>query len=234
MKVKYTRRFKQGDKGPDVEAVGHALSRLGYGIKLHWFLLQPQTSRRKWGLRKRKALKKFKRIHPRLVTDDVYSIKTHKELTKFFTKYEKELMESYKPPVHSIHWEKMLKAMKELNGKTAGYIYSAGHGSSLKDLTPKSYYDCSSAVSKILYEGGVFPSEYAWSSGQFANYGLPGKGKYFTVYYHSGHVFLRLHKSIWWRFDTSPYSYTDNRKGPRLRLLPRPTFGFGARHWPGM
>src|SRR5574342_861181 len=126
MKVKYTRRFKQGDKGPDVEAVGHALSRLGYGPKLHWFMLQPKKMRQKWGFRKQKALKKFKRKHPHLVTDNIYSEKTHKLLTKYFSLYEKELMESYKPPIHSVHWKKMMKIMKEMNGKTAGYLFASG------------------------------------------------------------------------------------------------------------
>jgi hypothetical protein len=130
----------------------------------------------------------------------------------------------------------MMTAMMALNKNTAGYIYGAGHGTPIDSQDPNDAFDCSSSTSYPLHKGGMFPHEYAWTSGQFAaNYGVPGKGKYFTIYANGGHVWIRLHKSIYWRFDTSPYGDTKSPKsGPRLRFMPRLTWGFTARHWPGM
>jgi alpha-tubulin suppressor-like RCC1 family protein len=74
--------------------------------------------------------------------------------------------------------------------------------------------------------------QYAIVSGEFNGWGKAGTGKYFTVYCNSTHVFIRLHKSQWWRFDTSPHG--DGGRGPKLRYLPRFTGGFATRHWSEM
>ena len=233
MSVRYTRLFRLGDKGTDVQGVGRALARARMLNWLVW-VASPLSVKRTWGPRKQEALKKFKKSHG-LIADYRYTKQAHEKLSPFFDVKARSLMESWRPPDPE-KWTKLMVSMKALHNNTTGYVFGAGHGVKLSTLTPQDSYDCSSSTSKVLYDAGMFTSEYACVSGDFArNYGLPGRGQYFTVYANGGHVFIRLHKSIYWRFDTSPYGDTQSPKsGPRLRFLPRPTFGFTARHWPGM
>lgn len=237
MAVRYTRQFRYRDRGSDVEGVGRALCRGKVLMPLEVFNLLPASSRRTWGIRKQRALKKFKRKHG-LKADYNYTEKAHAKLSPFFDAKAKKLMTDWDPPPTEAekHWAAMMAWMKALNKNTQGYVYGAGHGTKLSSQDANDPYDCSSSSSKVTYEGDMFPDEYAWISGKFAtSYGKPGKGEYFTVYANNGHVWIRLHKSIYWRFDTSPYGDPKSPKsGPRLRFLPRLTFGFTARHWPGM
>jgi hypothetical protein len=70
-------------------------------------------------------------------------------------------------------------------------------------------------------------------SGAFNKWGDPGEGKYFTVWYNGGHVWIQFkHLGQFWRFDTSAYG--DGGSGPRVRKTSRPTAGFQSRHWPGL
>lgn len=128
-------------------------------------------------------------------------------------------------------WEKLLVAMQEMDAHTAGYQFGAGHGIPLSEFNIYGKSDCSSSTSKALYEAGLFEGmQYAIISEDFYKWGVPGVGGYFTVYYSSVHVWIRLHKSKWWRFDTSPHG--EGGRGPHLRYLPRFTSSFQARHWP--
>lgn len=129
-------------------------------------------------------------------------------------------------------FQKLLGAMVLLSNSTPGYLLGGGHGIPLTEVSPWQRLDCSSSTSKVLFEAGMFPHKYALVSGQFGQWGVSGAGEYFSLYYNSEHVWLRLHKSKWWRFDTSPHG--DGGRGPRLRYLPRFTGGFAVRHWPGM
>lgn len=130
-------------------------------------------------------------------------------------------------------WEKLIAAMMEMDAHTPGYLLGGGHGVPLSTVSPYQRLDCSSSTSKALYEAGLFEGrEYAIVSGLFDDWGAPGTGNYFTVYSNSMHVWTRLHKSKWWRFDTSPHG--DGGRGPQLRYLPRFSGGFVARHYPGM
>lgn len=235
MTVRYTRQFRLGNKGPDVEGVGRALAR--YHHKLVLFMAQPRWMRQRWGTRKQKQLQEFKRKH-KLKPDYIYGPRAHAALSRYFDAKARSLMEAYHPPPPEAqqHWLRLMAAMKALHNNSRGYVYGGGHGSPLSSLDPSDGYDCSSSTSKVLFDAGMFPGQYALTSGRLANeYGKPGKGQFFTVYAHSGHAWIRLHKSIYWRFDTSPYGDTQSPKsGPRLRFLPRLTWGFTARHWPGM
>jgi hypothetical protein len=67
------------------------------------------------------------------------------------------------------------------------YVYGGGHGASL-DLLQRAY-DCSSAVSYVLHAGGVLGSS-ALVSGELAGFGLPGPGRFVTVYANAGHAFV--------------------------------------------
>lgn len=144
----------------------------------------------------------------------------------------KEIKQFGPTAVIEARFQKLVTAMRLMSEATPGYLLGGGHGIPLNEVNIHGRLDCSSSTSKALYEAGMFPHTYAWVSGQYGEWGLPGVGKYFTIYYNNGHVFTRLHKSQWWRFDTSPHG--DGGSGPKLRYLPRFTGGFGARHYPNM
>lgn len=136
-------------------------------------------------------------------------------------------------------WEVMLSAMQSCDKLSAGYLLGGGHGKPLSSVEYDDYLDCSSSSSLVLWKAGMFEGSQAIVSGRFMyEWGSPGQGERFTVYCNPEHVWIRLHDSRWWRFDTSPHAdgrpSENPRRGPRLRYLPRFTSSFTARHWPGM
>lgn len=115
------------------------------------------------------------------------------------------------------------------------YKWAGGHGA-LASTNPKAGLDCSGAVSLALFRAGLFEGRTTGiSSGLFAGWGEPGTGRYFTVWYHSGHVFVEL--SIpgrpGKRFDTSPQG-AESELGPRIRSHHRSHAGFSPRHFKGL
>src|SRR3954453_10604783 len=108
------------------------------------------------------------------------------------------------------------------------YRYGGGHRS-FKD----SAYDCSGSVSFALHGGGLLGSPLDSSS--FMKWGLPGKGRWITVWANGGHAFMYI---AGLRFDTG-YRYrraangTAPGSGPRWGHY-RPTDGFTARHPNGL
>jgi hypothetical protein len=113
-----------------------------------------------------------------------------------------------------------VKAMVDAGNRLYGkpYIWGGGHGPSLDTLQPG--YDCSSAVSYMLHAGGALGAS-ALVSGELAHWGLPGPGRYVTVYANDGHAFMYV---AGLRFDTS-YHGTDTgpntgQPGPRWRVYP--------------
>jgi len=151
--------------------------------------------------------------------------------------YEDSLLKEYaaahpKLTAQDVGFQRLLASMQTMDKETTGYLLGGGHGVPLKTLDPHQRLDCSSSTSKALYDAGMFPDEVAWVSGKIAtDWGQPGKGETFTVYANTEHVWVRLHRSRWWRFDTSPHG--DGGRGPKLRMLPRFTSRFVARHFPG-
>ena len=88
----------------------------------------------------------------------------------------------------------------------------------------------------MLHAGGVLGPN-ALVSGELANWGLPGPGRYVTVYANAGHVFMYV---AGLRFDTS-YNATDTgpnagQPGPRWRVYPTvPSWAtWSVRHPPGL
>lgn len=170
--------------------------------------------------------------------------KTLDELVRYMDSYGRMRYRTFSPPppktAADLKWERLLAAMRAMDQQSAGYLLGGGHGKPLADVEYDDFLDCSSSTSKALYEAGLFYDwEYAKVSGQLTNWGVPGQGKYFTLYANPEHVWLRLHASRrWWRFDTSPHSdgrpSENPRRGPRLRFLPRFSSSFVARHYPGM
>jgi cell wall-associated NlpC family hydrolase len=100
------------------------------------------------------------------------------------------------------------------------YIWGGGHGK-WKDKG----YDCSGSVSFVLASAGLLNSSL--TSGQLAQWGEAGPGKWVTIYANGGHVFLEV-AGI--RFDTSAQHVT----GSRWANEGRTTAGFVQRHPPGL
>jgi hypothetical protein len=102
---------------------------------------------------------------------------------------------------------------------TASYLYGGGHGPSLQSL--QGAYDCSSAVSYLLHWGEALGTQ-ALDSSELADYGLPGPGRYVTIYANAAHAFiyvagLRLDTVEDPAYDSGPNA---GRPGPRWRVWP--------------
>jgi hypothetical protein len=89
-------------------------------------------------------------------------------------------------------------------------------------------YDCSGTVSYALGKYGARVLDSPLPSGSFGSWGKRGKGKWMTVYYDSGHMFLRI---AGLRLDTSQTP----GKGPGWSDNVRAGFAnvpkSSARHW---
>jgi peptidoglycan hydrolase CwlO-like protein len=75
---------------------------------------------------------------------------------------------------------------------TLPYIWGGGHGS-----FQANGYDCSGSVSYALAAAGLVNAPMV--SGNFESWGLPGPGRWITVYANAGHVWMQV---AGWRFDT--------------------------------
>ena len=100
------------------------------------------------------------------------------------------------------------------------YKWGGGHGKWLDDG-----YDCSGSVSFALAAAGLLEGPMA--SGPLMGWGEPGRGKWVTIYTHTGHVFMEVAGV---RFDTSNARVTGSRWGNQMRS----TRGFVARHPAGL
>ncbi len=103
---------------------------------------------------------------------------------------------------------------------TLPYVYGGGHASFHADA-----YDCSGSVSYALAAAGLVSSPL--DSTAFESWGLPGPGKWITVYANAGHAFMYV---AGWRFDTVALA----EGGTRWSSTPADTSGFVARHPPGL
>jgi hypothetical protein len=101
------------------------------------------------------------------------------------------------------------------------YIYGGGHAS----FDAKGY-DCSGAVSFVLNAAGMLSSPLP--SGPLMKWGVPGKGRWISVYANGGHVYMVV---AGLRFDTSSMGSGGN--GPRWRATKRSPRGFAVRHVTG-
>jgi lysozyme family protein len=100
------------------------------------------------------------------------------------------------------------------------YRYGGGHGS-----FSDSAYDCSGTVSYVLHAAGLLSAPL--DSSQLQRYGLPGPGRYVTVYANPGHAYMTIRGR---RFDTSGQTETGSRWVPRARS----SAGYVVRHPPGL
>jgi cell wall-associated NlpC family hydrolase len=101
------------------------------------------------------------------------------------------------------------------------YKWGGGHAS-----FQSKGYDCSGAVSYALAGAGLLRTPM--TSGQFMSYGIPGPGRWLTIYANTGHVYAVIAGLRW---DT----VGDARgSGPRWHPYDAYPQGFVARHLPGL
>jgi hypothetical protein len=110
------------------------------------------------------------------------------------------------------------------------YVYGGAHGLPLNIAAP--YYDCSSSVAHLLYGGGLLPVDADMTSGEFESWGLPGPGRWVTIYASGDHVFMYVAGMRW---DThNAAGSADGSNGIGWHPLVREDSGFVVRHPPGL
>jgi cell wall-associated NlpC family hydrolase len=100
------------------------------------------------------------------------------------------------------------------------YRWGGGHGS-----WSAVGYDCSGSVSFALAGAGLLDAPL--TSGELANWGAPGRGRWITIYANDGHVFMEV---AGLRFDTGGL----DGSGTRWQAAGRDTGAFAARHPGGL
>jgi cell wall-associated NlpC family hydrolase len=112
--------------------------------------------------------------------------------------------------------EKAIAAANRITRKP--YRWGGGHG-----RWQDAGYDCSGAVSYVLYHAGLLRT--ARDSSGLMSYGRRGRGRWITVYAHGGHAYIVI---AGLRFDTSGRG----EEGPRWRTERRSAAGYVARRPP--
>ena len=110
------------------------------------------------------------------------------------------------------------------------YLFGAGHGLPLSEVAPA--YDCSSSVEHLLYGGGLLPLDYGAPSGALESFGLPGPGRWVTLYANPDHVFMYVAGLRWDTHDAAGPG--DGSSGIGWHPLVRSAAGFVARHPAGL
>lgn len=100
------------------------------------------------------------------------------------------------------------------------YRYGGGHATWIDTA-----YDCSASISFAFAAAGLVGAPMV--SGQLAQWGEPGPGRWITIYANDGHAFMQV---AGLRFDTSGLRTT----GSRWQAVSRDTGGFAVRHPPGL
>jgi cell wall-associated NlpC family hydrolase len=101
------------------------------------------------------------------------------------------------------------------------YVFGGGHASFVDNA-----YDCSGSVSYALAAGGLLSSPEV--SGELESWGVPGPGRYITVFANAGHTYMYVDGIL---YDTA------GRSGPyasRWQVAPTDNAGYVERHFPGL
>jgi hypothetical protein len=122
----------------------------------------------------------------------------------------------------------MIAAGNQIAGRP--YVYGGAHGLPLNLLAPA--YDCSSSVSHLLYGGGLLAAGDDMTSGEFESWGLPGPGRWVTIYANATHVFMYVAGLRWDTWNAGGAG--DGSDGIGWHPLVRGDTGFVARHPPGL
>ena len=110
------------------------------------------------------------------------------------------------------------------------YLVGGGHGLPLDAVAPA--YDCSSSVEHLLYGGGLLPVGYDSASGALESFGLPGAGRWVTIYASAEHVFMYVAGLRWDTHDAAGPG--DGSAGIGWHPLVREAAGFVVRHPVGL
>jgi hypothetical protein len=122
----------------------------------------------------------------------------------------------------------IIAAGNQIVGKP--YVYGGGHGVPLDTVAPA--YDCSSSVEHLLNGGGLLPADYDADSQTLESWGLPGPGKWVTIYASPDHVFMYVAGLRW---DThNAAGPDDGSTGIGWHPLVREADGFVVRHPAGL
>jgi hypothetical protein len=122
----------------------------------------------------------------------------------------------------------MIEAGNQIVGKP--YVYGGGHGLPLSQIAPA--YDCSSSVSHLLWGGGLLPATGDETSGALESFGLPGPGRWVTIYASASHVFIYVAGLRWDTHDAAGPG--DGSAGIGWHPLIRDAAGFVVRHPVGL
>jgi hypothetical protein len=110
------------------------------------------------------------------------------------------------------------------------YVYGGAHGLPLDVVAP--YYDCSSSVAHLLYGGGLLAVGDDMTSGDFESWGVPGPGRWVTIYASPSHVYMYVAGLRWDTHDAAGPG--DGTNGIGWHPLVRSGAGFVVRHPPGL
>jgi hypothetical protein len=122
----------------------------------------------------------------------------------------------------------IIAAGNQIVGKP--YMYGGGHGLALDRIAPA--YDCSSSVEHLLYGARLLPVSYDAASGTLESFGLPGPGRWVTIYASADHVFMYVAGLRW---DThNAAGPQDGSAGIGWHPLVRSADGFVVRHPVGL
>ena len=110
------------------------------------------------------------------------------------------------------------------------YVYGAAHGMPLDELAPA--YDCSSSVEHLLYGGGLLPAGYGAASSALESFGVPGPGRWVTIYASATHVFMYVAGLRWDTWNAA--GPADGTTGIGWHPLVRSAAGFVVRHPVGL
>lgn len=110
------------------------------------------------------------------------------------------------------------------------YRYGGGHQLPLSQIAAA--YDCSSSVAHLLWGGGLLGAEGDMTSGQFERWGLPGPGRWVTLYARADHIYMYVAGLRWDTHDAA--GAADGSTGIGWHPLARSSAGFVARHPPGL
>lgn len=105
------------------------------------------------------------------------------------------------------------------------YVYGGGHGRFANSVWSDTAYDCSGSISFTLAAAGMI--DRPMTSGELADWGEPGPGKWVTIYANAEHTFMYV---AGLRFDTSGRQIT----GSRWQTATRNLSGFRVVHPKGL
>ncbi|MFL5828606.1 MAG: hypothetical protein ACJ76X_01700 [Solirubrobacteraceae bacterium] len=103
------------------------------------------------------------------------------------------------------------------------YVWGGGHGRFID-----TGYDCSGSISFVFAAAGILNT--SMTSGELANWGQPGPGKWITVFANNGHTFMYI---AGLRFDTVALAQTGSRWSNRSATESNLNT-FAVRHPPGL